>query len=210
VDPTDLNFGNVSVGQTRELTLTVKNTGGDTLNVSPIGSDNPRFSTVPPNFSFSVLAGGQQTVTVRFAPAFAGAQTGTLTINSNDPDEPTRTVRVQGVASVPAPDIGVAPQLLDFGTVVLGQERTGEVTVSNAGNAPLSVLSITSSNSGRFIVESPTAFTVAAGALSTVTVRFKPGIGLNTATLTINSNDPDEPSRSITMQGRGTLGPPPS
>jgi hypothetical protein len=69
------------------------------LNVSPIGSSNTRFSAVSPAGAFTVAAGGQQTVTVRFAPTAAGAQTGTLSINSNDPAEPTRTVQLQGVGT---------------------------------------------------------------------------------------------------------------
>jgi hypothetical protein len=142
VTETALNFGNVTVGQTADQNLTVRNTGSATLNVSPIGSDNARFSTVPPAVSFAVAAGGEQTVTVRFAPTFAGAQTGTLSINSNDPDEPTVPVRLQGIDSVPVPDIGVGPTALDFGTLILGQETFRTVNVTNTGNAPLSVAPI--------------------------------------------------------------------
>jgi hypothetical protein len=211
VTPNSLDFGNVPVGQTRELNLTVSNTGSSTLNVSPIDSDNARFSTVPPDVSFAVASGGEQPVTVRFAPTFAGAQTGTLSINSNDP-EPTRTVQVQGVGQRAEPEIGVNRTELDFGTIVLGEERSRTVNVTNTGNAPLNVGPITiTQNTLQFSVVSPGAFTVAAGGQQTVTVRFTPTqIGPQTGTLKINSDDPDKPSLSVSLQGSGTLGPLPA
>ena len=209
VTPTALNFGNITVGQTADQNLTVGNTGNAELNVDSIGSDNARFSTVPPAVSFTVAAGGEQPVTVRFAPTFAGAQAGTLSINSNDPDEPTVPVQLQGIGSVPVPDIGVFPTNLDFGTVQLGQEPSRSLFVRNGGNAPLSVAPITG-GFPPFSVSPTGAFTVAAGGEQIVNVRFRPTtIGPATDTLTINSNDPDEPVRSVELRGRGTLGPPP-
>jgi len=87
VAQTTLDFAAGLSGLTKDLTFTVGNRGGPPLNVTAITSSNPVFritSTTP----FSVIRGAQQTVTVRFSPTGAGAQTGTLAIQSNDPTQP--------------------------------------------------------------------------------------------------------------------------
>lgn len=105
VQPTALDFGNVTVGSMADRTLTVRNVGNAPLTVTGMSIDNPRFTVVSPSAPFTVSAGGQQAVTVRFAPTAVGAQNGTLRLQSNDPDEATVTVSLtgQGVAAQPPP-----------------------------------------------------------------------------------------------------------
>lgn len=105
VQPTAVDFGNVTVGSTADRTLTVRNVGNASLTVTGVSIDNPRFTVVSPSTPFTVSVGGQQAVVVRFAPAVVGPQSGTLRIQSNDPDEATVTVSLtgQGVAAQPPP-----------------------------------------------------------------------------------------------------------
>ncbi len=102
VTPSTLGFGNVNLSATADRTLTISNTGTDTLNVTGITSTNARFS-VTSAASFSVAAGAQQTATVRFAPTAAGNQSGMLTIASNDPDQPTFAIPISGTGIDPQP-----------------------------------------------------------------------------------------------------------
>ena len=95
VTPASLDFGTVSSGQNKTLDLTVRNTGAGPLSVTTITSDNPVFSVTSAT-SFTVPAGQQQTVSVRFAPTSSSPQTGTLTINNNDPNRPAVTVPLSG------------------------------------------------------------------------------------------------------------------
>jgi hypothetical protein len=150
------------------------------------------------------------TVRVRFAPKSRGPQDGTLTINSNDPDEPIRTVGLQGVGVMPEISVDLDPSVLNFGTptpipIGVSGERTFNV-INKSSDALLSVASIARSGSNRFSVLSPTgAFTVAAGVQQTVTVRFAPNnTALQKGTLTINSNDPNKPQLSVSLQGTGS------
>ncbi len=69
----------------------------------------------------SVEPGGVITVPVRFTPPVSGTKTGVITIISNDPDEPSRTVSVQGKGIEPlVPDIHVWPLSIDFGETDVG------------------------------------------------------------------------------------------
>ena len=94
VSPAALNFGSVTVGQTKDLTVTVINTGNATLTIGSIAGSDPQF-TIPTTLA-SVVAGGSGLFTVRFKPAAGGPQSGTLTIKSNDPLQSTFTTPIMG------------------------------------------------------------------------------------------------------------------
>ncbi|MBI4661234.1 MAG: right-handed parallel beta-helix repeat-containing protein [Verrucomicrobia bacterium] len=106
--------------------------------------------------------------------------------------------------AVTAPSIAVAPSSLDFGSVIVGQSKDLTFTISNKGNAPLTVRAITSDNA-RFVIASPvTPLTVGAGANATVNVRFTSSAPLaQKGIVTIVSSDPDQPSLTVTMTGNG-------
>lgn len=97
VGQTALDFGSVLSGLTKDLTFTIGNRGGPPLSVTGITSSNPVFRITSAT-TFSVARGAQQTVTVRFSPTGAGAQTGTLSIQSNDPTQPAIKMQLTATA----------------------------------------------------------------------------------------------------------------
>ena len=203
VAPAQLDFGNVSVGQSGTRELTVHNTGTAVLSVTNLSSPTPPFSVVSPAVPFTVAPNGQQPVTVRFSPTTVGVQSGVLSIASNDPDAATVAVPLQG-AGLGVPNISVAPAPLDFGNVSVGQSGTRELTVHNTGTAVLSVTNL-SSPTPRFSVVSPAGpFTVAPNGQRPVTVRFSPTtVGVQSGVLSIASNDPDAATVAVPLQGAG-------
>jgi uncharacterized protein (TIGR03437 family) len=96
-----LDFGTVGIGQSKNLDVTVGNTGNVALTVTSLtiakaGGTNSTFAVVTPSTPFTVSPGGQQIVNLQFSPAAAGSQTATLTIASNDPANPSATVALTG------------------------------------------------------------------------------------------------------------------
>ena len=69
VSPASLDFGSVTVGQTKDVTVTVSNTGNAMLTISSIAASDPQF-TMPTTLA-TVAAGGSGTFTC-FKPATAG------------------------------------------------------------------------------------------------------------------------------------------
>lgn len=207
VTPTSLDFGNVAVGQNKDLTVTIRNSGSAALTVNSISNSNARFSVTSPATPFTVAAGGQQTVSVRFAPTGVGAQTGNLTLASNDRSRASVSVTLAGNGVTAAvPTIDVTPTSLDFGTVAVGQGKDLTLTIRNTGNAVLNVGPLTSSDARAFSVvpSSVTSFTVAAAGQQTVNVRFAPvAAGSQTGNLTIASNDPNRLSLTVSLSGTG-------
>ena len=109
VNPASIPFGTVFVGSSPTRTLVVSNPGTDVLQVTGITSDDPYVSASPTTFSLN--PSGAQNVTVTYHPTTVSSSNATLTIASNDPDQPNEPVMVTGNA-VPAPSFSVDPESL--------------------------------------------------------------------------------------------------
>ncbi|MFA6109880.1 MAG: choice-of-anchor D domain-containing protein, partial [Candidatus Latescibacterota bacterium] len=96
---------------------------------------------------------------------------------------------------------------LDFGYVTKDSMAFSIFRVTNHGQEPLTVSSISSTNP-QFSV-APSSFTLSGAATQTVTVTFSPtSAGAKAGTLTILSNDPMSPSQTVSLSGNGTDPPP--
>ena len=198
ISPSSLVFGSVLVGQPKTLTLAVSNTGNAELSVTSISSNDPVFTAAPA--TLTVAAGTSKDVTVTFTPTAEGARAATLTLTHNAPGSPSGVI-VSGVG-VHRPSISLSVSNLAFGDVRVNRSGSQVVTISNTGNAELSVTSISSSDE-QFAV-SPSTFTVASGGRRDITVTFAPAsVGAKSGTLTIASNDPDAETVRLTVNGTG-------
>ncbi|MFH1566748.1 MAG: choice-of-anchor D domain-containing protein [Gemmatimonadota bacterium] len=197
LSPASLAFGPVTVGSSSSLALTIFNTGGAPLDVTSVTSSDGQFT--PDATNFTIAAGGNSTVNVTFAPSGAGAQTATLTVVHNAVGSPA-TVPLSGTGTVPL--ISVAPGSLAFGNVVVGAAASLLLTVTNDGDANLSVSGTSADDA--FFAATPTGYTVAPGASRTVTVTFTPSAtGARAATLSIAHNAAGSPT-TVALTGTGT------
>jgi len=128
-----LSFGNAFVGFPDSLTLIVSNDGTDLLTVSDISSNNPDYTVAIS--AFSLNPGENQQVPVIFTPSAPGPASATLSITSNDPDEPVLDVFLQGEGLLP-PEISVAPDSLEE-DLFTGETSTQILTISNNGFSDL-------------------------------------------------------------------------
>lgn len=95
-----LNLGNVALGDSKTLTVSVTNSTGSPVTIKNVSIAGPGFgvSGIPTGMIFS--AGQAATVSVTFTPASTGNATGSITITS-DAQNPTITVALQA-SGVPA------------------------------------------------------------------------------------------------------------
>jgi len=128
-----LDYGIVFNGYSSTDTLIVSNKGTDLLTVSAISSDNPDYSFDTTNFSLNPKE--TQGVVVTFTPSSLGTITGTLTITSDDPDDPTLDVLLKGECVEP-PDISVSPDSLSD-SLFTGEMSTDTLTIYNTGLSDL-------------------------------------------------------------------------
>ena len=97
--PTAIDYGELFIGATKTIAVTIRNRGSLALVVGPITSSRPEFST--PQASFTVPPRSSRPLEIAYHPTSAGATTATLTIPSNDPDEPSRVITLSGTGLVP-------------------------------------------------------------------------------------------------------------
>ena len=105
-----LDFGEQFIGASQELYVVVFNTGFQPLTVTGLAVDHPDF--VVDTAGATIQPGENWLIPVTYAPSGEGPAAATLTIDSDDPDEPSLGVALQGVGLIP-PDVSVVPDALD-------------------------------------------------------------------------------------------------
>jgi hypothetical protein len=211
VSPLSLDFGSVEQGTSAALSTTIRNLGESDLTVTALtlaGSADFSLNASLPQLPFLVPAGGAVDVQVDYTPADIGADSGTLAIESDDPDEPSVSVSLAGSA-LAAPDIDVSPLALDFGSVVILSTATQTVTLQNLGGADLTVTGLALTGSAEFAfgtgAPSPPLVLTPGGSVD-VSIDYTPADeNSDSGTLQVTSDDPDESLISISLNGTGTL-----
>jgi MYXO-CTERM domain-containing protein len=176
VQPSSLAFGDVRRGSDSDaLQLTVRNQGGMTMTVSSMsitGTGASAYAMVsgatPP---YTVAPNGSSVHTVRCNPATTGAKPATLTIASNDPATPNKTVPLScnGIDS----NLALSPSPAVFTTTRVGEPVDRTITIANSG-AATSTLDSVSVTGDMIMMAGPSGpLTLAAnGGSTTVQVRF--------------------------------------
>ena len=197
VQQTAVNFGIIEAGQTGQQTITIRNTGTASLEITGIQSNVSGLTFTPS--TFTLAPNGSQTVTVTFPSSTAGTFSGNITISSNDPDRATQTVSVSVIVQLPpVPVIAVQQTAVNFGTVEVGQTGQRTITIMNTGTAPLEVTGIESDVPG--LTFEPSTFTLAPNGSRTVTITFPSSTaGTFSGNITISSNDPDRATRTLSV-----------
>jgi FtsP/CotA-like multicopper oxidase with cupredoxin domain len=211
VSPTSLAFGNQLINTTSApQSVTLSNTGSGTLNINSIsitGANAADFLQAGTTCGVTLAPSATCTISVTFKPLVTGPLAAAITIASNDPVNPTLTVTLTGTGT--APIAGVAPTSLAFGNQLIHTTSSPAMTatLSNTGTAPLTVTSIAASggNSGDFAVSSNCGGSVAIGGSCTISVTFTPAAtGARASAVVITSNDPVNPTLSVSLTGTGT------
>jgi RHS repeat-associated protein len=205
-----------------QRTFTITNTGDANLILSgtPIititEGDAGDFDVIQQPGSPVFRYGGTTTFIIQFDPQTTGVKVASISIASNDPDEGSYEITLNGYNGPPEIDVWEAPDggTLDFGTCAVDDYILETFTIENLGDAPLyldhnPLIEITGQDAGQFHIDSqPGTNKVDAGSYTQFVVRFEPrSPGDKTAMLRISSNDSDEDPYEITITGYGEMGP---
>jgi len=197
VSPYSIGFGDIPVGSSKTVTLVIKNTGTNDINIQNIYSSIPEVTVNPT--SGSLKKDESLIVTVTFTPTARGNYYGELVIVSNDSSQPSVTVLLAGISSY-ASGIDVSPNSINFGSVSVGQSATDYVRVTNNGTSDLNVsVSVTA---GTPFTVSKNSFTLKSGQYETLTVTFAPTEkGSFSGVLAIISDDKNTPKVTVNLLG---------
>ena len=195
---TTVSFGNVSVGSSATQSVTVTNTGTAPVNISAANITGAGFTVVGGNPSSSVPVGQSVTVQMQFAPTAMGAASGALTVTSDASNSPT-AISLSGTGMEPA--LTMSPASLNFSNVTVGQTSTQNVTLSNSGNASLTINLATLSGTGFGMTGLALPKTLSPGANLSFSVQFTPTSTAGaTGSIVFTDNAPNSP-QTLSLTG---------
>jgi len=133
----DYNFGTVKEGTEVTHEFSFRNAGDADLVITDVKTSCGCTAAV--TSAKTVAPGEKGTLKVTFnTRGRRGHQTKTITVSSNDPEQPRAAVRIAGeVDAGTQPRIAVTPMSLDIGVIPPGGKVIREVSVSNNGTADL-------------------------------------------------------------------------
>ena len=204
VSSTSINFGNSVVGSNSSQVLIITNTGTATLSITQVNtSGSTSFSVSGFSLPLNVNAGKQTTITVAFLPTSVGSVSGNISIVSNVPTSPT-SVGLSGAGIAATLTLGINPTSLSFGNVTTGTaSATKNVTITNTGNANVTISQITASGAGYLVTGGSTPVTLSPSQNLTLTTQFSPTVtGTVNGSISIVSNANGSPA-SISLSGTG-------
>ena len=204
--PTNLLFSAQFVATTSAAqTVTVTNNQSSALSIASIvlsGTNVSDFAETD-NCVGDVAAVASCAINVTFTPTASGTRAANLNIANNISGSPL-TVPITGTGvAVPLVSVSVTPSSIVFPSQYVGTSGLPQsVTVTNNGDAPLSITSTTASP-GDFGTLSTCGSSLGAGASCTIGVFFDPtASGARNGTLTINDNGPNSP-QTVALSGAG-------
>jgi hypothetical protein len=140
----EINFGKLIIYQTIIDSITITNTGQDTLKISNVQLiDNETNSfTLEDFFTTANIAPGATTdlIKIAFNPQTAENHDAKLQIISNDPFNNPFEINLNGRGVKPTLDI--SGQNLDFGEVIVGDSLTNTIWIKNSGDTTLRIENI--------------------------------------------------------------------
>ncbi|MEP0708021.1 MAG: choice-of-anchor D domain-containing protein [Parvibaculum sp.] len=221
--------GDVGLGPfTRSFTINNTGTGGLTLGADAVSLSGAGAFTVSAQPATTVAASGSTTFSIDFTPIETGEQVATVTIANSDADEAPFTFDISGdprgptggtlrdsVLNVVIANNDLTPDTADgtdFGDreIAAGAlSRTFEIRTDGFGASIFGADAVSLTGSGAFSVSDPLPLQANPDgfgeAQATFDISFDPSAaGLQTATVTINSNIPGMDPQVFAIQGTGT------
>lgn len=211
-------FGNVVVGNSVEQNFRLRNSGGIELQELEAVFSNPAFSLVTP-LPASLPVGAYADLILRFTPPESGDFSGSLALKSNWSGGNHLEVMLDGTGIpqgqpelvVIGPDSALLPAaggVIDFGPVTVGDDLGRTIGIRNDGDTPLRRFNtiLTKGKGNPFQLRDRYQKEIAPGEVVFVTVEFRPvKAGNQESTLTLVSNDLDEPKVVIRLMGTGLI-----
>jgi hypothetical protein len=157
VSPMALDFGSVTIGAVRSLTLIISNIGTANLNINEISASPPFMVSDDDECSWQILSASSScSVGIKFVPVIEGDFTGTLQIPSSDADRPIVAISLTGTAALSPggyllPDTGQTDCFDSSGNIIacspaLGQD--GSYMIAPLAYTENNPLTVTDKNTG--------------------------------------------------------------
>jgi len=202
-----INFGNVQVGSSVIMPITINNTSRNSATITQVAMSGAGFTFVGPTLPIVVGAQQKMQLSAMFAPQAAGNFTGVgtasyVTTVGNHSYNGTMNANLSGTGI--AGGFLSAASSMSFGNVTVGSSQSQTLTISNTGGASITISSDAINGSGFTASGLSFPYTLAAGASANLSITFAPTTsGTDSATLALTSNASD-PTVYVSLSGTGT------
>ena len=201
---TSYDFGDIKQGDKVSHTFVLTNGGGDALKISDVKASCGCTAAAPEK---NELAPGESTnLLVTFNSAGRmGKQTKTVRIYSNDPENSEMVLTITGNVVSSSQVSGHGPTIYfnetqhDFGKVNEGDKVNYTFNFSNKGSATLTIKDIKTSCGCTAALLSQDNLAPGQDGTLKVELDTKNRSGKMSRTVTINSNDPKDPAKVLTI-----------
>jgi hypothetical protein len=201
-----LDFGSVSVGASKTMTVTATNSGTTSITLSGAAVSTKYFALTAPSLPVTIAAGQSTQITVRFTPNASGTFNASAAVTSNSGSQLTN-IALAGTGVASAGTSGGQLTLNSaseaFGNVTVGAQQSQTVTLTNgtASNVTISQATVTGAAFQLTGITTPTTL-IPSQSLS-FTLTFAPSAaGSATGNLNIVS-DAVDPSLTMALTGVG-------
>jgi hypothetical protein len=205
-NPSSVAFGNVAVNSKRSVVETLSNSGSYSFTVTKAVSSGAMFKLSGCTLPFTLRGRQSKTCALTFAPTAVGSVSGSVTIYWRNYGGYTRYLKIPVSGTGVSGSIGTlsgTPSSLNFATVQTGSSSTLAETVSNSGNAAVTISQVGISGSGFSFNGINPPVTLSAGQSVKFNVVFTPQSGTSASgSLAIGSNA-SNPTLAIALSGAG-------
>ena len=205
VSADSLSYGNVVIGQSSNLPLTINNNGTAPLIITNFNISNPAFTIAPNSLPDTIAPAGNANYTVTFSPTAFGNTPGTLQISSNDIGVPVETVGLRGVGVNPGGHISTVTTY-DYGARRVNSLCGYIFEVVNQGVSALNINSISTGTARFYLDTTGVTFPVSISPLEKASFRiwFNPNAaGAFNDMVTIQSNATNQATYTFPVSGSG-------
>jgi len=208
-----INFGQIRIGHSVNKPLTLKNMGQMLLFINSVyldeeGDEQFLLDDNDINAQGVALQPNEEiTVTIYYEPTEQEANVSILRIVSNAYDGNVRSFPIEGQGIISK--ITTEPTEAEFGDVLINTTETMEITLTNSGDAELTLLDfLLPQNEEDFSVQQDAVDLIGVilqpGDSETFTIEYTPlSVETDASTLTIVSDDEESPEYSLPLSGRG-------
>jgi hypothetical protein len=206
VQVTDYDFGNVEQGKMVDHNFMITNTGGDILKITDVRAScgctaaKPEKSELKPDESTSIMVSFNSTGRL-------GSQQKYIYVVTNDPTNQEIKLKLSGNVLAPGsslsseklPKIYLPEIQYDFGIVKEGMVVSHTFKIVNKGSSTLDIKDIKTSCGCTAALVSNKQIDPGKDGTIKIDLDTKNREGRMSRTVTVNSNDPEEPNKVITI-----------
>ena len=201
------NFGNVQVGSSVIMPITITNSSKTSATYNQVTISAAGFTFVGPTLPIVVPARQKTQFSVMFAPQTAGNFTAVGTayyVTTVGGHSYNGSVNANLSGTGTASGFLSAPSSMSFGSVTVGNSQSQTLTISNSGGSNVTISGASVTGAGFSVTGLSFPYTLSPGASASMSVTFAPtNSGAASATLTLASNA-SNPTVNVSLSGTGS------